>query len=294
MGILFVMIGAFCFAISNAYWKKVTKHIPFQIGMFYRGVFATVIFAILYFGFRHAPFFKYWIVRDIALDKQLLLSIALSIFNIFGLVFFLQGLQKAPVSVVVPVSSLKIFTILTAVFIVGEVWKTPYLYAFILSTAGLLLLYLQGKELAKGSQLKTGIIYGLASSFFWGSSYALYTYPISWWGPLGFSFVIETTAMLFGLVMVVKDGMLKDLFKYVQAKHLAEYLILGVLLVAGGLAINVSYQYLPVVVINILIISSQILSVLIGFVFFKERLSPKQWVGLALIIVSFFIVASAT
>ena len=153
MGILFVMIGAFCFAISNAYWKKVTKHIPFQIGMFYRGVFATVIFAILYFGFRHAPFFKYWIVRDIALDKQLLLSIALSIFNIFGLVFFLQGLQKAPVSVVVPVSSLKIFTILTAVFIVGEVWKTPYLYAFILSTAGLLLLYLQGKELAKGSKL---------------------------------------------------------------------------------------------------------------------------------------------
>ena len=294
MGILFVMIGAFCFAISNAYWKKVTKHIPFQIGMFYRGVFATVIFAILYFGFRHAPFFKYWIVRDIALDKQLLLSIALSIFNIFGLVFFLQGLQKAPVSVVVPVSSLKIFTILTAVFIVGEVWKTPYLYAFILSTAGLLLLYLQGKELTKGTQLKTGIIYGLASSFFWGSSYALYTYPISWWGPLGFSFVIETTAMLFGLVMVVKNGMLKDLFKYVQAKHLAEYLILGVLLVAGGLAINVSYQYLPVVVINILIISSQILSVLIGFVFFKERLSPKQWVGLALIIVSFFIVASAT
>jgi drug/metabolite transporter (DMT)-like permease len=293
MGILFVLIGAFCFAISNAYWKKVTVHIPFQIGMFYRGVFATVIFAILYFGFRNAPFFKYWIVRDLAFDKQFFLSVALSVFNIFGLVFFLHGIQKAPVTVVVPVSSLKLFTILTAVFVVGEVWKTPYLYAFILSTAGLLLLYLQGKELAKGSHLKTGIIYGLASSFFWGSSYALYTYPISWWGPLGFSLVIETTAMLFGLAMVVKDGMLQDLFKYLEAKHIVEYLILGVLLVLGGLAINISYQYLPVVVINILIISSQILSVLIGYVFFKERLSPKQWIGLALIIASFFVVATA-
>lgn len=294
MGILFVLIGAFCFAISNAYWKKVTKQTPFQIGMFYRGIFATIIFAILYFGFRHAPFFKYWTVRDLAFDKQLFLSIALSVFNIFGLVFFLQGIQKAPVSVVVPVSSLKLFTILTAVFVVGEVWKTPYLYAFILSTAGLLLLYLQGKELARGSQLRSGIIYGLASSFFWGSSYALYTYPISWWGPLGFSLVVETTAMLFGLVMVVKDGLLKDLFKYVQLRNIAEYLILGALLVIGGLAINISYQYLPVVVINILIISSQILSVLIGFVFFKERLSPKQWLGLAFIIASFFIVAYAT
>jgi len=293
MGIVFVLIGAFCFAISNAYWKKVTVNIPYQIGMFYRGVFATLIFAILYFGFRHAPFFKYWTVRDIAFDKQFLLSIALSVFNIFGLVFFLQGIQRAPVSVVVPVSSLKLFTILTAVFIVGEIWKTPYLYAFVLSTAGLLLLYLQGRELSNASQLKSGIIYGLASSFFWGSSYALYTFPISWWGPLGFSFIVETTAMTFGFVLVVRDGLLKQVLKYVDLAHIGEYLILGALLVVGGLAINMSYAYLPVVVINILIISSQILSVLIGFVFFKERLSLKQWIGLVLIIASFFVVAAA-
>jgi len=292
MGILFVLIGAFCFAISNAYWKKVTVTIPYQIGMFYRGVFATIIFAILYFGFRHALFFKYWIVRDIVFDKQFFLSIGLSVFNIFGLVFFLQGIQKAPVSVVVPVSSLKLFTILTAVFVVGEIWKTPYLFAFVLSTAGLLLLYLQGKEFSNATQLKSGILYGLASSFFWGSSYALYAFPISWWGPLGFSFIIETTAMIFGLVLVLRDGLFKDLLKYLHLKHVGEYLILGALLVVGGLAINMSYGYLPVVVINILIISSQILSVLIGFVFFKERLSPKQWIGVALIIASFFVVAT--
>jgi drug/metabolite transporter (DMT)-like permease len=71
------------------------------------------------------------------------------------------------------------------------------------------------------------------------------------------------------------------------------YLKLGFLLVAGGLAINISYQYLPIMVINILIISSQLLSVLIGYFFFKERLSPKQWMGLALIIISFFIVATS-
>jgi hypothetical protein len=113
MGIIYVLIGALCFAISNAYWKKVTAIIPYQIGMFYRGIFATIIFSILYFGFRQADFFKYWVVRDIAMDKEFILSIALSVFNIFGLVFFLQGIQKAPVSVVVPVSSLKIFTIIT-------------------------------------------------------------------------------------------------------------------------------------------------------------------------------------
>ena len=294
MGILYVLIGAFCFAISNAYWKKVTKTIPYQVGMFYRGIFATVIFAILYFGFRHAPIFKYWTVRDIVFDKEFLLSVALSIFNIFGLVFFLQGIQKAPVSVVVPVSSLKLFTISTAVFIVGEVWKTPYLYAFLLSTAGLLLLYLQGKEFINSSQLKSGILYGIASSFFWGSSYALYKFPISWWGPLGFSLIIETTAMIFGLALVLRDALSKDLLKYVSIKHIGEYIILGGLLVVGGLAINMSYGYLPVVVINILIISSQLLSVLIGFVFFKERLSLKQWIGLLLIIASFFVVAATT
>ena len=203
MGIIYVLIGALCFAISNAYWKKVTATIPYQIGMFYRGIFATIIFSILYFGFRQADFFKYWVVRDIALDKEFILSIALSVFNIFGLVFFLQGIQKAPVSVVVPVSSLKVFTIITAVFIMGEVWYNNYLIAFILSTVGLFLLYFKRAEVQQANTFKKGILYGIASSFFWGSSFALYKFPIAWWGPLGFSLIIESVAMLFGLVLVI-------------------------------------------------------------------------------------------
>ena len=293
MGILFVLIGALCFAISNSYWKKVTQTIPYQIGMFFRGIFAAGIFSILYFGCREQSFFKGWTIHPLSMGTPFLLTIALSVFNIFGLVFFLRGIQRAPVSIVVPVSAIKLFTILTAVFIVGEVWKANYLYAFIFSTAGLLLLYFQGKQQSSSSEQKNGMLYGILASFFWGSSYALYTYPIRWWGPLGFSLVIETTAMLFGLVLVIRDGLLKNIFNYISSKHIATYLKLGLLLVAGGLSINISYQYLPIMVINILIISSQLLSVLIGYFFFKERLSTKQWLGLALIIISFFIVATS-
>ena len=99
--------------------------------------------------------------------------------------------------------------------------------------------------------------------------------------------------MLFGLVLVVRDGLLSKLFQYVKSIHIQTYIVQGILLVAGGLAINVSYQYLPIMVINILIISSQLLSVLLGFMFFKERLSLKQWIGLVLIMISFFVVATA-
>jgi drug/metabolite transporter (DMT)-like permease len=291
MGIIYVLIGALCFAISNAYWKKATATIPYQIGMFHRGIFATIIFSVLYFGFRQADFFKYWVVRDIALDKEFILSIALSVFNIFGLVFFLQGIQKAPVSVVVPVSSLKIFTIITAVFVMGELWYNNYLIAFILSTLGLFLLYFKRAEVQQVNTFKKGILYGIASSFFWGSSFALYKLPIAWWGPLGFSLIIESVAMLFGLVLVIKDGLMNQLTAYLKLIHIKAYLILGALLVIGGLAINMSYGYLPVVVINILIIGSQIISVLIGYFIYKERLSIQQWIGLAFIIASFFVVA---
>jgi len=292
MGILFVLIGAFCFAISNVYWKKITQTIPYQIGMFYRGIFASVAFGILYFGYRRANFFTYWVINDLIINSQLFLSIALSVFNIFGLLFFLRGIQKAPVSIVVPVSALKVFTILTAVFIVGEIWQMQYLYAFILSTIGLLLLYLDGAKKVSVKEQKRGVLFGLAASFFWGSSYALYNYPITkWWGPLGFSFIVETTAMLFGLVLILKEGMLGQLFKYTKKIHLQTYIVQGVLLVVGGLAINISYGYLPVMVINILIISSQLLSVVMGFLFFKERLQFKQWIGLICIMVSFIVVA---
>ena len=98
--------------------------------------------------------------------------------------------------------------------------------------------------------------------------------------------------MLFGLVLIFRDGLAKHIFTYTKSIHIQTYIVQGILLVAGGLAINISYQYLPIMVINILIISSQLLSVLIGFVFFKERLSMKQWVGIALIIASFYIVAT--
>ncbi len=98
--------------------------------------------------------------------------------------------------------------------------------------------------------------------------------------------------MLFGLVLVIKDGMANQLLSYLKFMHIKAYLILGALLVIGGLAINMSYGYLPVVVINILIIGSQIISILIGYFFYKERLSVKQWIGLVLIITSFFVVAA--
>ena len=102
--------------------------------------------------FRESAFFTGWTVRPLAIDQNLILTIALCIFNIFGLLFFLRGIQKAPVSIVVPVSALKVFTILTAVFVVGEVWKMPYLYAFVLSTGGLLFLYLEGSSHASSKE----------------------------------------------------------------------------------------------------------------------------------------------
>ena len=57
--------------------------------------------------------------------------------------------------------------------------------------------------------------------------------------------------MLFGLVLVIRDGLLKNLFNYLSAKHIFTYLKLGLLLVSGGLAINISYQYLPIMEIII-------------------------------------------
>ena len=99
MGILFVLIGAFCFAISNAYWKKVTQTIPYQIGMFFRGVFAAGVFAVLYFGFRESAFFTGWTVRPLALDQQFFFTLLICVFNIFGLMFFLRGIQKAPICI---------------------------------------------------------------------------------------------------------------------------------------------------------------------------------------------------
>ena len=105
---------------------------------------------------------------DIVSISTYIYAILLSIFSGIGLYFFVKSIQTDKISVVVPLSSINVFSVLTAVFILNETWKNEYLVQIGLVVFGALLIYSSSKRDNKISSNKNIILTSILAAFFWG------------------------------------------------------------------------------------------------------------------------------
>lgn len=287
---LFGLTSALCFGISNVYWKTANKTNSYPNLVFFRGAIASTCFAISWFLLSHftdkttltinieASFWQYF--------KTILLCLVCSL----GLVFYLLSLNYSPVSISVPLSSINIFSILTAVFILGETFRTIYYASFGLAFCGILLSQ-SFKFDKKGIQWNKGATYALLASFFWGTTYALFKLSASWLGAIPLAFLLEccVTITAFFWMRFSKSGDFKKK-EQLSAKNFKHYFILAALLVGGTLFFNLAIQQIPVLVINILGNFTLVVSVSAGLLFYREKLSTGQIAGISLVVISILIV----
>ena len=136
---LFGLISALCFGISNTYWKTASKYNSFPKIVFYRGIIATSCFAITWFLLSHFINNSNLIINTKASTLHYVQTVLLCMLCSLGLVFYLLSLNYSPVSISVPLSSINIFSILTAVLILGETFRLIYFASFALAFSGILL-----------------------------------------------------------------------------------------------------------------------------------------------------------
>lgn len=220
---------------------------------------------------------------------DVLLMIVLCMVSSLGLVFYLLSLRYAPVSISVPISSVNVFTILTAVLILGEVFKPVYYFSFLLAGTGVWLINRKSNTASTG--WNRGAVYAIFASLFWGITYALFKFPAIWMGAVPLAFTLESSVMLTAFIWNRFAAPAKySIFAPVTLVQTKHYVILAMLLLGGTLFYNLAVQLKEVLLLNIIGNLSLVVSVALGVVWQKEKITAVQIAGLVLILCSLIIV----
>jgi len=285
---LFALISATSFGISNGYWKIPHKHISFTQLVFFRGLIASTIFGLLWLGITFIPTHYFETVTYKASLSQYLLTLLLCFFCSLGLVFFLLSLNYSKISITVPLTSINLFSILTAIFVLHESFKTPFYFTFIFALFGIILL--QSKTMGRFSlQWNKGATYAIVASFVWGVTYALFKFPIKWVGPIPLAFLLEGSVTITALVWSLINKSKINFADLTNKKNIKHYLILAFLLINGTLFFNMALQNMSILVLIFSGCFQMIVAVLFEVFVFKLKLKLSELIGILLIIISIII-----
>lgn len=286
LGILSVFLSSCFFGFSNAYWKKAVANQPFLPVIFVRGLYSCTFFFICCLLDGCSGVFQPWlgVSPTLTLD-HISLSIALCLFSGMGLYFFVKSVKESPVSLVIPLSSLNIFGLLTAVFVLEETWKNSYYGAFLLVLAGIYLIYQQEIRFKSPKLFLKAMLGGLLASFFWGVSYTLFKYPIAWLGVLRFTFLLELSVTSMVGLMIWMQGIQ---WSFMPQRPIR---ILAFCLVMGSVLLHVAYQYASITQIVFAGKFQLIISLLVGQLLYREKLSLNHWLGISLLITSIYLIS---
>ena len=277
------------FGISNAYWKIAAKNDDYARIVFFRGSITVGFIGLIWLGIHFFfPDQNLLIHTENVTITDFLLLLLLCFISSLGLVFYLLSLKYAPVSVSVPLSSVNIFKIVTAVFFLGEIFHFIYFISFLLAGIGIWLIRAAGLQTVRG--WNKGAVYALLSSLFWGITYALFKLPAKAFGAVPLSFILESCVVITAFIWhQITAGQKQPLFSIssLQIKH---YFVLALLLLGGTLFYNLAIQLIDVLYLNIIGNSTLIISVGLGIWWHQEKLSLQQFIGLLLILLSVLLV----
>ena len=291
MGYLYALVSAFCFGISNVYWKTAEQNNPFSRLVFFRGIITVLLYVSLWLLLRNYPLLDRKVIDISQISvTRFFLAISITLCCSFGLVFYLKSLKFTPVSITVPLSSVNVFYILTAVFIMQEDMKSVFLFSIPIAAIGVWCIQRGSKIMAKG--LNLGVAYALLSSLCWGVTYALFKWILSWLGPLPLSILLESSVTFVSFIWYyIENRNTTDLFNSSAFKQFPDYLILSLLLFGGTLFYLMAATELNLLFLGLLGNITIVVSVFLGLFWKREQISSKQFFGIILIFFSLVMVA---
>lgn len=285
MGILLKLLSTVCFGIENCLWKlPINKNISYLQSIFTRSLISSSLLLIivsicLLFDKRELN-----LLINLNSDiNHILLSILLSMYSYFGLHFFNLSLKHGTAGVSASIASIKTwFGVLIGILLFQESITFSFLIAFITILTGIY--FIEFKKNTKFSFSKNSI-YAMLAAFFWGTSFALFKFPIKWTGALGFAFILECTVCL--MAFTIGKSFYKLHFNpFLLIRSQPIYLLMGSLVVLAIILNNYAYSYLPVSTLSLLSNNTQIVTLVFSGLILKEKISLNQYAGIFLIIIA--------
>lgn len=255
------------------------------------GNYKTLLWSQL-FGFLLLMLAYFFFGAPIPIDSSLLILVIDGLAVLIGYVYFYKALENGLVSVASPISSMwAAVAVIMGAIILHERLSTLQIIAIVLVILGCALVSGDIKELFKIGErkLEVGVKEGLVAMLAWGSMVVFVTpiiREIGWFMPL-FVARIATVVSLFLFMKVRKIEM-----KFEPKKIFLVILILtGVMDVFGFIALNMGLSKYPASLITPITAAYPLVTAVLAYIFYKERLVLNQYIGILGIIAGLIILS---
>lgn len=273
MPIIFALIAFAGWGVGDIFGTLVTRKIGNIYSFFWLNIFGLI------FGLPFIPF-----AGPIVSYPYLMLAFFLGLIDSLGSLFYFRGLEVGNASLVGTISgSFSVITILLSMGLFGEKVTLIQLSGIILVLIGIVLTSLKFEE-THGKTLKNffsdrGIIYALIAMIFWGIYFALVRIPAEKIGWFWSYYPASFNALLFLPFGLIKS----DIFKiFRRPALLINTLLFSLLLLLAMFSFNLGILRGYTSIVAPIAGAYPVLFVILTRIFFKEKLTIQQKIGLGL------------
>ena len=278
--LLLKIISSLFFLVSGIVWKKVLVHGGKNYHyIFYRVIATLFFFLLIKFYFQYNEIENFNKVISVITFKDWIVCVSICLFSFWGLYFYTQALQNGRLSFIAPLNGIApVFSFITSVIIFNETLSFPKYISLILFCIGL---FLHQKDKLADFKISKEVLLTLLFSLIWGISFVLYLIPIKNFGVINFSIILELCVFVscIGLLVFKEKRVLPP---RLNNNNLLLCLLMGFLVAGGSLLSNFTLTQFPVS-LNILIgLLFELIVLVVGLYFFREKLNNKDWLLIAL------------
>lgn len=285
MAIIFALIAFIGWGAGDLFGTLTSR----KIGSVY-GVFWMLIIALVISSF-YIPF-----AGPIVSIPMFVFSILLNLFDMYGTMMFFRALQIGKASLVGAITgSFGFISAILSIIIFGEKINMVVGAGIIFALGGVILSSLKFSEI---KNKKLGLLlsepyvkYALITLGTWGIYYALLRIPVK---SIGW-FWTDYSWNFFFIILIILGKIKKDVFAVWHDKKAIINLFLFTLFVnAGVFAYNLGINLGFTSVVAPIAASSSVLFVILSRIFFREKLTGHQKIGIASSLVGIILLAVAS
>ncbi|MEI7749860.1 MAG: DMT family transporter [Candidatus Moraniibacteriota bacterium] len=280
--ILFGLIAMVGSGLSGALAREPVRALGSDRALFWRAV-AMVLFQV--------PLLVVFFPRDLS-AWGILWAIGVGAVGYLPIYFFFRAISRGRVGVVSPISnSSSVITAMLAVFVLGEPFGGFRVLGLLVALSGIILLSVDFRDWKNSALLRhdSGIPFAVAACLGWGIVMFLFRYPVLLIGPIFTAFIIEAMILLSATARL---RLKREPFTLPKGFRVPIATV-GFFGVIGVIAYDFGLTTSAVAVVAILNMTNPVVAAAYEHFAYGEKLSAKQYVGIALAIAGAVLVSLA-
>ncbi|MBD3164846.1 EamA family transporter [Candidatus Woesearchaeota archaeon] len=280
-GIVFGLLSMLGYGLANSLVKIPAGRIGNEKTVFYRTLFSSAMLFIVMILFLELTSFVL---------TYIIIAFMIAALGYVPLASFYKSVETGKVGIVVPIANSSVmYTVLFSLLFYGESLSGLETLSIILIISGIILISLNLKSIKNSHifSLKSGVPYALLTSLLWGAVFFLFKIPASVLGPFLTALIIESG------IVIISAARLKYSGKGFSAdrRSLVYVFFIGIFASAGILFFNIGIAFSGVSIVAAVAFSNPLISTLAGRIFFRERLSFKEYSAIGMLIAGIVILS---